>query len=214
MMMSPKAGTASAEEFYRKLCSIHDHPEQVVLGGNEPPMLLSQKLLTLNYGEWMMMQDALTYFPGDILTKVDRAAMAVSLETRTPFTDPELMAFAWQMPLKMKMHKGEGKLLLRELLYRYVPKALIERPKAGFAAPIGAWLRGPLQAWAADLLSPATLKEQGFFDAEAVSTMWEMHQSGQRDMEQPLWNLLMFESWFRNRTNAPHAGSGCGIPSL
>ena len=197
-----KAGTASAEEFYRKLCSIHDHPEQVVLGGNEPPMLLSQKLLTLNYGEWMMMQDALTYFPGDILTKVDRAAMAVSLETRTPFTDPELMAFAWQMPLKMKMHKGEGKLLLRELLYRYVPKALIERPKAGFAAPIGAWLRGPLQAWAADLLSPATLKEQGFFDAEAVSTMWEMHQSGQRDMEQPLWNLLMFESWFRNRTNA------------
>ena len=199
-----KAGTRTAEEFYRKLCSIHNHPEQIVLGGNEPPILQSQKLLTLNYGEWMMMQDALTYFPGDILTKVDRASMAVSLETRTPFTDPELMGYAWQMPLELKMHGGEGKLLLRQLLYRYVPKHLIERPKAGFAAPIGAWLRGPLQSWAADLLTPAAIKAQGFFNPREVQHMWETHQSGQRDMEQPLWNLLMFQSWLK-RNNPVHS---------
>ncbi len=191
-----KAGTATAEEFYLKLCSILDHPERIVLGGKEPSLLrVERKPATLNYAEWMMMQDALTYFPGDILTKVDRASMAVSLETRTPFTDPELMGFAWQLPLRMKIHQGKGKMLLRQLLYRYVPEALIERPKAGFAAPIGAWLRGPLQSWGADLLSEASLKQQGFFDPATVRAMWDTHQSGQRDMEQKLWNLLMFQSW-------------------
>ena len=191
-----KAGTKSAEEFYRKLCSIYDHPERIVLGGNETPVLHSA--MTLEYGEWMMMQDALTYFPGDILTKVDRASMAVSLETRTPFTDPELMAFAWQMPIERKMQGGWGKLLLREVLHRYVPKALIERPKAGFAVPIGGWLRGPMKDWAADLLAPSVIKEQGFFDPEAVESMWKKHQSDQRDLEHALWNLLMFQSWYKN----------------
>ncbi|MBW8838192.1 MAG: hypothetical protein JF605_25110 [Burkholderia sp.] len=176
-----------------------------MLGGNEPALLQSHKNLPLNYGEWMMMQDALTYFPGDILTKVDRAAMAVSLETRTPFTDPELMGYAWQLPAEMKIHEGQGKVLLRQLLYRYVPPHLIERPKAGFAAPIGAWLRGPLNEWAADLLAPDTLKAQGFFDPAEVQRMWNTHRSGQRDMEQPLWNLLMFQSWLKNRGSALHA---------
>lgn len=193
-----KAGTITPEEFYLKLCSIHDHPEDIVIGGREPALL--QKLHpNLSYGEWMMMQDALTYFPGDILTKVDRASMAVSLETRTPFTDPELMGFVWQLPASMKLGAGEGKLLLRELLYRYVPRSLIERPKAGFAAPIGAWLRGPLQEWAGDLLAPEVIRSQGFFRPEAVIAMWQTHQSGQRDMEQPLWNLLMFQSWLQKR---------------
>jgi asparagine synthase (glutamine-hydrolysing) len=194
-----KMGTASAAEFYRKLCSIHDHPERVVIGGDEPAMLQTKQLPTLTYGEWMMMQDALTYFPGDILTKVDRAAMAVSLETRTPFTDPELMGFAWQLPPEMKMRGGQGKIVLRELLYRYVPKSLIERPKAGFAAPIGAWLRGPLKGWAEELLAPAKLKEQGLFNSEEVQKMWATHQSGRRDLEHQLWNLLMFQSWFRKQ---------------
>ena len=144
------------------------------------------------------MQDALTYFPGDILTKVDRAAMAVSLETRTPFTDPAIMAFAWQLPPHMKIKNGKGKWLLRQVLYRYVPEALVERPKAGFSVPIGAWLRGPLKNWATDLLSPDMLKQQGFLNPVAVQNMWNMHQSGQRDMEHCLWNILMFQSWLSN----------------
>ena len=192
-----KMGTKTAAEFYRNLCSIHDHPERIVLGGTEAPLPQSDN--ALDYAEWMMMQDALSYFPGDILTKVDRAAMAVSLETRTPFTDPELMAFAWQMPPQMKIRGGEGKWLLRQLLYRYVPRELIERPKAGFAVPIGAWLRGPLKVWAEDLLAPATLKAQGYFDADAVQAMWHMHQTGQRDREHALWNVLMFQSWLQTQ---------------
>ena len=194
-----KIGTRSAEEFYLKLCSIQDHPEKIVIAGHEPSLLQTSKAIPLHYGEWMMMQDALTYFPGDILTKVDRAAMAVSLETRTPFTDPEVMGFAWQLPMQMKIHQGKGKWLLRQLLYRYVPQHLIDRPKAGFAVPIGAWLRGPLKLWAMELLAPDMLHQQGFFDAATVESMWNMHQSRQRDMELPLWNILMFQSWLRNR---------------
>ena len=193
-----KMGVTTRAEFYKKLCSIHEHPEEIVLDGREPLLLQSGEHLSFSYAEWMMMQDALTYFPGDILTKVDRAAMAVSLETRTPFTDPAIMAFAWQLPPHMKIKNGKGKWLLRQVLYRYVPEALVERPKAGFSVPIGAWLRGPLKNWATDLLSPDMLKQQGFLNPVAVQNMWNMHQSGQRDMEHCLWNILMFQSWLSN----------------
>ena len=195
-----KLGTQTAEDFYRKLCSIHDHPEEILLAGVEPAFVHSGNPVVLSYAEWMMMQDALTYFSGDILTKVDRAAMAVGLETRTPFTDLELMGFAWQLPLSMKIRDGKGKWLLRQLLFRYVPEALIERPKAGFAVPIGTWLRGSLKSWAEDLLSPQVLQQQGFFNAKGVQDMWKAHQSGQRDMEHRLWNVLMFQSWLMHRS--------------
>ena len=182
-------------EFYQKLCSIYLHPEELVLGGVEPKLAQHGKNLDLHFAEWMMLQDGLGYFPDDILTKVDRAAMAVSLETRTPFTDPKLMEFAWQLPLNMKIHNGESKWLLRQVLYRHVPKALIERPKAGFSIPIGDWLRGPLKDWAADLLSPEKLKQQGFLNSATVEAMWNLHQSKARDVEHQLWNILMFQSW-------------------
>ena len=188
-----KIGTASAQEFYRGLCSINNHPEALVLGAK--PEMLATDDMGLPLAEWMMMQDALTYFPGDILTKVDRAAMAVSLETRTPFTDPAVMGFAWQLPLNMKIHAGQGKWLLRQVLDRYVPKALIERPKAGFAVPIGTWLRGDLKPWAEALIAPERLTREGYFNAPAVQRMWHMHQTGSHDYEHALWNVLMFQSW-------------------
>jgi asparagine synthase (glutamine-hydrolysing) len=196
-----KIATQSPEEFYVKLCSIDDHPERVVIGGNRLELLSGSKDFGLDYGEWMMMQDALTYFPGDILTKVDRAAMAVGLETRTPFTDPEIMGFAWQLPMHMKIHQGKGKWLLRQVLYRYVPPHLIERPKAGFSVPIGSWLRGRLKPWASDLLSPEKLRREGFFDATEVQNMWDLHQTGRRDKESQLWNVLMFQSWLDSVRN-------------
>lgn len=197
-----KMATQSPEEFYVKLCSIDDHPERVVVGANRLELLSDSKRFDLDYGEWMMMQDALTYFPGDILTKVDRAAMAVGLETRTPFTDPEIMGFAWQLPMHMKIHQNKGKWLLRQVLYRYVPQQLIERPKAGFAVPIGSWLRGRLKPWAGDLLAPEKLKREGFFDAGEVQKMWESHQTGRRDKESQLWNVLMFQSWLDSARNS------------
>lgn len=196
-----KTGARTAQEFYRTLCSINDHPERIVLGGHSPTLLpYDEKPIILAYAEWMMLQDALTYFPDDILTKVDRAAMAVSLETRTPFTDPELIDFVWRLPLSMKIRRGQGKWLLRQVLYRHVPEKLVERPKAGFSVPIGAWLRGDLKSWAADLLAPETLRQQGFFDAQAVQAIWDSHQSGQRDRQHQLWNILMFQSWLADNS--------------
>lgn len=190
-----KIGIATAQEFYQKICSIHDYPEDIVLRAQEPVYVSPQNSLTLTYAEWMMVQDALNYFPNDILTKVDRAAMAASLETRTPFTDLGVMAFAWSLPLNMKIRGGKGKWLLRQMLYRHVSKKLVERPKAGFNVPIGEWLRGSLKEWAEDLLSHETIKQQGLLNPQAVQEMWQLHQSGHRDMHKPLWNVLMFQSW-------------------
>jgi asparagine synthase (glutamine-hydrolysing) len=189
-----KIGIRTPEEFYLRLVAIYDDAN-LVLGARELSLLPNTKPLSLTLAEWMMLQDALTYFPDDIMTKVDRASMAVSLETRTPFTDPDLIAFAWQLPLAMKIHGGKGKQILRDVLYRYVPKELIERPKTGFSIPLAMWLRGPLKSWAADLLAPDLLKRQGFLDVQAVQALWNSHQSGQRDREHQLWNILMFQSW-------------------
>jgi asparagine synthase (glutamine-hydrolysing) len=193
-----KIGTVSAQEFYRGLCSVHNHPETLVLGTK--PEILADTQMGLPFAEWMMLQDALTYFPGDILTKVDRAAMAVSLETRTPFTDPEVMALAWQLPLAMKIRDGQGKWLLRQVLDRYVPTSLIERPKAGFAVPIGAWLRGDLKPWAEALLAPERLAREGYLNPQAVGELWRIHQSRARDCEHALWNVLMFQSWLDSQS--------------
>jgi asparagine synthase (glutamine-hydrolysing) len=195
-----KIGVGNEKEFYRLLCSVNPHPELMVLGGAPIKERFGSAPDALPYAEWMMLQDGLNYFPNDILTKVDRAAMANSLETRTPFTDPELITFAWQLPITMKLHPGKGKWLLRQLLYRYVPKALIERPKTGFSVPIGAWLRGPLRSWAEDLLAVDTLKRQGYLNPAAVQAMWHTHQSGQRDMEHKIWNVLMFQTWLANNS--------------
>lgn len=143
----------------------------------------------------MMYCDATAYLPDDILVKVDRAAMAVSLETRVPFLDHRVAAVAARIPLSLKIKDGRGKHVLRELLYTHAPRALFERPKAGFAIPIGQWLRGALRPWAEELLAPARLAGEGYFDAAAVGARWRDHLSGRRDSTAALWAVLMFQAW-------------------
>jgi asparagine synthase (glutamine-hydrolysing) len=144
--------------------------------------------------EQLMLADALTYLPADILVKVDRAAMAASLETRAPFLDHRVAAVAWRLPLDLKIRNGTGKWALRQLLYRHVPPELIERPKAGFAMPIGAWLRGPLRPWAEELLDPQLLQSQGYLQPEPIQRLWRAHLRG-ADHTPQLWTVLMWQVW-------------------
>ncbi len=145
----------------------------------------------------MMYTDAMSYLPGDILCKVDRASMAVSLETRVPLLDHRLAELATRVPPHLRIDGGTGKVVLRDLLYSKAPKALFDRPKAGFAIPIGQWLRGDLRDWAEDLLSPRSLSEGGYFDPALVSARWADHLSGKRDATEAIWTVLMFQSWLR-----------------
>ena len=143
----------------------------------------------------MQYLDLVTYLPDDILTKVDRASMAVALEARVPLLDHRVVAFAWSLPRRMKLRQGQSKWLLRQVLYRHVPREMMERPKMGFAVPLDAWLRGPLRDWAEALLDPATLEAQGWIDPAPVQTAWRTHLSGRANLQYPLWTVLMFQAW-------------------
>ena len=190
----------STEQIYLNLVSHWKSPASVVLGSHEPPTALTDpaRLAALpSFIQRMMFLDAVSYLPDDILVKVDRAAMAVSLESRTPLLDHRLAEFAWQLPLSMKIREGQGKWPLRQVLYRYVPANLIERPKTGFGVPIGAWLRGPLINWAEDLLDETRLREDGYFDPLLIRRKWEEHLSGRRNWQYCLWNVLIFQEWLR-----------------
>jgi asparagine synthase (glutamine-hydrolysing) len=169
-----------------------------VLGERGVPAEPPSDLASGSDAERMMHWDAVGYLPDDILCKVDRAAMAVSLETRVPFLDHRVAAVAARVPLAMKIRGGAGKQILRKLLYREAPQALFERPKAGFAVPVGAWLRGDLRDWVEDLLDPAALQAQNWFDSDQVHRRWQDHLSGRRDSTAALWSVLMFQSWLSN----------------
>lgn len=205
----------TSDELYLGMVSHWMDPSALVIGGSEPPTRLTgdrPALAGLGDVERMMALDLITYLPDDILAKVDRAAMGVSLETRVPFLDHRVVEFAWRLPLELKLRNGQTKWALREVLNRHVPRALIERPKMGFALPVGSWLRGPLRDWAEALLDERRLREEGFFDPAPIRRMWTMHQSRQADLQYHLWDVLMFQSWLEDRS-AP-AGSAHGDASL
>lgn len=188
----------SHEAMYRRLVSTWLDPEDVVRGSKEPPTLLDDRELWADgmvFEDRMMFLDAMTYLPDDILVKVDRAAMGVSLETRVPFLDHRVVELAWQFPLSMKLRDGQGKWLLRQVLYKYVPKELIERPKMGFGVPIDSWLRGPLRDWAEALLDEKRLQTEGFFHPQPIREKWTEHLSGRRNWQYLIWNVLMFQAW-------------------
>ena len=186
---------------YKRFVSHWYEPEQVVVGGKEPPTMVTDQnasLPNLDFIHQMMYLDMQTYLPGDILAKVDRAAMGVSLETRVPFLDHRLIEFAWTLPLQYKIAGGVGKQVLRNVLFRHVPRELIERPKQGFGVPLGEWLRGPLRDWAESLLSEQRLHEDGFFHPGPVRAKWQEHQSGKKEWGYHLWDVLMFQAWLDN----------------
>jgi asparagine synthase (glutamine-hydrolysing) len=191
-------GSRNPVELYRLLLSHWRDPSELVLGATEPGTVLTDAALqplTDHFVHQMMSLDLLTYLPDDILTKVDRAAMGVSLETRVPMLDHRVVEFAWRLPLDYKLRDGVGKWPLRQVLDRYVPRKLIERPKMGFGVPIDSWLRGPLRAWAEDLLGESRLRSEGFFDAPQIRQKWAEHLSGSRNWQACLWNVLMFQAW-------------------
>lgn len=195
------------DDLYLSLVSEWQDPAQVVRGAGvdrvvEPPCLLDDPLPAQGMQASqlrMMYRDSLTYLPDDILCKVDRAAMAVSLETRVPFLDHRVAELAWQLPLHMKIRGNEGKWALRQVLYKHVPRELIERPKAGFAIPVGEWLRGPLRDWAENLLGEQRLQAEGYFYPAPIRQKWVEHLSGRRDHTTSLWAVLMFQTWLERQ---------------
>lgn len=195
--------STSPETLYLELVSHWKEPDSLVLGASEPPSTFisdpSGRAVLTDFVSRMMYLDTINYLPDDILVKVDRASMGVSLEVRVPFLDHRVVEFAWQLPLTMKARNGEGKLPLRRLLHRYVPKEMVNRPKMGFGVPVGEWLRGPLKDWAEALLTETRLRNEGYLDPGAVRRKWLEHLSGRRNWDYYLWDVLMFQAWLENQ---------------
>ncbi len=192
-------------EFYRQTISYWSKPEQLVLGAKEPIYSMrGMPPVEIGSGlhKQMMWQDIHCYLPDDILVKVDRAAMACSLETRIPLLDRRIVEFALGLPIDLNVSGNQGKQVLRNVLYRYVPRQLIEREKAGFAVPVGQWLRGELREWAESLLEPSKLSAEGFWNVNLVCRKWDDHIAGRGDHEFYLWGVLMFQAWNNQQNNS------------
>lgn len=190
----------SANDIYGRLVGNWHEPEKIVIGGREPPVPLGSaewQVRGLEMTEGFMYADLLSYLPNDILVKVDRATMAVALEARAPLLDVSVFEYGWSLPLHMKIRNGKGKWVLREMLARYMPRSLFERPKQGFGMPVGEWLRTDLRDWAEDLLDEGALRQEGYLDADAVRTVWAEHLTGRANHAPRLWCVLMFQAWKR-----------------
>ena len=204
--------TSDQDAMYFELVA---HPLNVVHGARDRQLPLTDRTRWPKIDDpiaRMMYFDLVSYLPDDILVKVDRASMAVSLEAREPLLDHRLIEFAWSLPLPMKVRVGKGKLLLRKVLSRYVPDELIERPKMGFGMPVGAWTRGPLRAWAESLLDERRLREDGILDAARIREMWRAHVEGSGDWQQYIWTVLMFQAWHEQWR--PRVVRASGAPQL
>lgn len=197
---------ADGDALYHRLMSHCKDPGALVYEGVEPATLFLEpdrwpSLPSL--AERMMYLDTLTYLPDDILTKVDRASMAVGLEARVPFLDHRVVEFAWRVPMSLKCRRGQGKWLVRQLLHRYVSRDLVDRPKMGFGIPIDSWLRFELRDWAEELLNAKRLREEGFFDPAPIRRMWDEHAKGVRRWHYYLWDVLMFQAWLDGQAHNP-----------
>jgi asparagine synthase (glutamine-hydrolysing) len=201
---------SSSSEMYQYLVSQWKEPGAVVLNAREEtlsPMAPLYARGVTDFAQRMMLIDLVSYLCDDILVKVDRASMAVGLENRVPLLDHRVVEFAWRLPMRMKMRDGKGKWLLRQVLGRYLPAKLIERPKMGFSIPLDHWLRGPLRDWAESLLNERRLRDEGFFDPAPIRLMWDEHLSGRRNRQYYLWAVLMFGAWLeQNHPSAVVAG--------
>jgi len=195
--------TESPQALYYRFLSHWKNPTEIVLNSGEPATVresIADSSGLSRIEEVMMLTDQINYLPDDILTKVDRASMAVSLEARVPLLDHRVVEFAWRLPLRYKIRKKTTKWILRQVLYKYVPAKLVERPKMGFGVPLDQWLRGPLRDWAEDLLSLKSLSQHGLFNSERIRLTWQEHLSGKRDWQYLLWDILAFQDWIRHNT--------------
>ena len=194
-------------EFCHRFALVWQNPDEIINMKNSEDIYSdssqnkNQNYIAQDEISQMMFDDLISYLPDDILCKVDRAAMSVSLETRVPFLDHRLVEISSRVPLSMKIRSSQGKYILREILYKHIPPELMDRPKAGFAIPVGDWIKGPLREWAEKLLDPIRIKNEGFFNVQKIQKMWRQHQSGKHDWTTKLWGILIFQSWLEKNIN-------------